>query len=553
MTDAFSAFRPTLRRTSGLAPPAVVLFLIVLYWQHVSGCYGDEFGEDATSHYISALVIHDYIRSGFSTSPVAFLEDFHAHYPLVGIGHWGPAFYGVEALWMLVFSTGRTAVLLLSAVMTTLTGISVYAVSAPRTGRTGAWFAAIGFVISPIIQEGSSSVMLDVPIAASCLGATMFYIRYIETERWIFAALFGVAAAFAMLIKGNGGLLALLPSFVVLFGWRWDLLAKWSFWLPVPIVAVAVLPWYVVTYPLVAEGFRYHWGIAYFLTATAGNFGYLEHAEGLPLLLAGIGGGIAAVAARRHGRADAGLICVAALAAAAWVFQLVVPAALQDRYLAPLLPPLLILTSYGVAAIGRLRWIGSAWAAPAVFGVLAISLVPGALSAEPQQHLGYVEAARAVWHARIGANPSILVAAGDAGEDAAIAELAMADRHRPSLYVVRGSRLLGGGGYNNSEYVPRFDNVAEVIGAIDAYAIPLVLLQTDPSSGAWAHVAQVQQAAERNADCWKPVFRNDQVTPPVILYALCNNGTKKADVAKLTTLSAPRSLMARAGPGDSKP
>lgn len=45
------------------------------------------------------------------------------------------------------------------------------------------------------------------------------------------------------------------------------------------------------------------------------------------------------------------------------------------------------------------------------------------------------------------------------------------DRSGPSLFAVRGSRLLGGGGYNNRDYLPRFATPAEVALEIDRYAI----------------------------------------------------------------------------------
>ena len=82
--------------------------------------------------------------------------------------------------------------------------------------------------------------------------------------------------------------------------------------------------------------------------------------------------------------------------------------------------------------------------------------------------LGFTKAAAQVWQQVDPHNPVALVVAGQIGEESAVAELAMHDPHCPSLFAIRGSRLLGGGGYNNSDYQPRFDTVAEVMAAIVA-------------------------------------------------------------------------------------
>ena len=53
-------------------------------------------------------------------------------YPLVGIGHWGPAFYGIEALWMLPMPATKGSLLILSAVIAAGLALAIFRFAAPR-------------------------------------------------------------------------------------------------------------------------------------------------------------------------------------------------------------------------------------------------------------------------------------------------------------------------------------------------------------------------------------------------------------------------------------
>jgi hypothetical protein len=117
---------------------AVLLLATSVATQHHMGAYGAELGYDEASHYASGLMIHDYLLHGLGTSPVRFLATWHSHYPLVGIGHWGPLYYGIEAVWMLLAGPSRAAALALSAVVAAATGTLIYAVAARRTPAGGA-------------------------------------------------------------------------------------------------------------------------------------------------------------------------------------------------------------------------------------------------------------------------------------------------------------------------------------------------------------------------------------------------------------------------------
>jgi hypothetical protein len=301
---------------------------------------------------------------------------------------------------------------------------------------------------------------------------------------------------------------------------------------------------------LVSQGFRFSWGTHYIMTASLANFQILLATIGPVALIFAAIGFLAVVAAGDHKSKDSWLVCTAALLAAVWLFQVLVPAAIQDRYLAPALPPLLILAVWGwrVASIWVMEkipaWRTQFYPSVGLAGILllAISLLPFVLQVEKRPRRGFIEAASTVWANRLPENPSVLLATDPKGEGASIVELAMADPNRPSLFAIRGSRLLGGGGYNDEDYLPKFETPAEVMAAIDDYAIPLVLVSARNDDKQWAHLRQVAQAQQLYPDRWELIYRDAHASPEVLLFRIRGNDNRNADFAKLTALSGPRAL-----------
>src|SRR5690606_26597094 len=60
------------------------------------------------------------------------------------------------------------------------------------------------------------------------------------------ALLFGLAASAALLTKGLGGSLAVVPMLATAACGRWTLLRRWDFWMPAGVVALLAGPWYLL-------------------------------------------------------------------------------------------------------------------------------------------------------------------------------------------------------------------------------------------------------------------------------------------------------------------
>jgi hypothetical protein len=500
------------------------------------GAYGAEFGYDECSHYVSGLFVHDYLAKGLTTSPLKYLRDYASAYPLIGIGHWGPFWYVVEALWMFLAGWSRISVLVFSALTTAVIAAIIYRAAVKPLGVILAAFCALAFVSSPITQVSSAAIMLDGAITLLCLLAVLAWFRYTRTLHWRYSLAFGFLAAFGLLTKGNAACLALVPPLFLLLERDWSLLKRASFWAPVAVVLVLAGPWSLATYHLVSQGFRFGWGWPYTSVAVAENARILVTAYGPLLLLLVPLGMIPLFRGQRDDVRDLSLVAFALLTAVL-VFQCVVPAAIQDRYLEPALPPLLLL-----AAIGLRQITPRPAALFALAGIVTLAALPWTARAEIKRQFDLTEAVTQIWQHRIVENPSVLVVAEGGAEGAALAEIAMQDKARPSLFAVRGSRLLGGGGYNSQEYQPRFKDPREVLAAIDRYAIPLVLLRQEPGRDKWAHIGQVEAARQLEPQRWQMLYRKVTPTTSVTLYLLAGNDRKKLDAAGLKTLTGPRSL-----------
>jgi hypothetical protein len=225
------------------------------------------------------------------------------------------------------------------------------------------------------------------------------------------------------------------------------------------------------------------------------------------------------------------------LLSAVLIFQCLVPAAIQDRYLEPAVPPLFILATVGIWQLSARQDLRFALAA-----VVALAALPWITSATVKRQFDLKEAVAQIWLHRLADNPSVLIVSDGGAEGAAVAEIAMHDKDRPSMFAVRGSRLLGGGGYNSQEYQPRFRDLRQVLAAIDQYAIPLVLVRREMGRDEWAHVAQVDTARTLEPGRWRVLYHKRTPTTSVTLYELTDNDTRKIDLDRLKQLTGPRAL-----------
>jgi hypothetical protein len=507
----------------------IVVGVVTVALQSADGAYRAELGSlqpDEAPHYVNGLLIERYVLQALGHSPMAFAKNFYMHFPKVSIGHWPPMFYLFEAAWMLLFTETRTSIVLFSAVLTTALATLLGVFVARRSGRVAGLAVALIFVLLPTVRLNTAGLMLDVSVAGLDLLAAYVYARYLTQPSWRPAALFGVLASAAALTKGNGLALALLPALAILLSGRFELLKRFSFWLPAIIVTVICGPWYIATYALAHDGFVYTFGLAYTRMAAGVNgANLLQLAGALGCALAGLAVVRVLTDKRRMAPDELAWRCgFASLLLAVLLFQVVVPTDVDKRYLVPAIPPLMLLAVLGLGDLTQLIASRLAKAKdsdpqpdPARLSVMiAVGLtllviapvLPPMLRVEAKPRIGMIGAARTVIDGA-GDNTTALIASDSGGEGAFIVEMAANGQGRKDpardFIVARGSKLLASADFLMIQYRARFSEAAALAAEVERLGIHYVVVDTSQRSQRFLHDRLVWDAARLRG--WTQVGR----------------------------------------------
>jgi len=515
---------------------ALVVILIAIQ-QRTSGAFTAEFSAtnaDEASHYVTGLMLADYVRAGFP-APLAFARDYYLHYPKVGIGHWPPLYYVLEGAVFLLFSAATPIALLLPAVLTAVLTVSAAFLAHRRLGiLPGIAVGAALLALAPL-RETTIVIMLDLPVALLGLLAALAYARFMETERWTWSLLFGLLASAAILTKGTGAALVLLPPLALLFSGRFALLRRGVFWLPVPVVLVLAGPWTLATYSMAASGFQYAWGATFFEMAARAYASALVGAVGVVLLaLAGCG---VLFAIRDGWRRTPGaplFVALAALGLGFLLFQCLVPAGLDPRYLVPVLTPLVLLAAFGATRL--LGLISKSWpllTQVVVASILLLAALPAILIPLAKPTIGMAAAARTVVDGK-AQNPLLLVGSDALGEGALVAAVAQREREMRT-FVLRGSKLLSSSDWNGANYSLQYPDVGALLRGLDDLGVGLVAVDTAPEAQKIPHNQQLQAAAVAFPDRFQALgtFPRSDGAGEVRLYGLSGNEAKVPDLLKV--------------------
>ncbi len=483
-----------------------LLIGLALAIQSQLGVATHEFTSDELAHYITAVALRNLILSGHLLSPIAFLTNFYGHYQFLGIGAWPPGYHLLAAAWGAVFGLGRASVMAFQGCL----GAALAATGALAARRAlGPWLAivvGVGILVTPLTLAALAGLQADLPTALFMLFAALAFARLLQRERVRDGLLFGLAALAAIMVKGNALALGLLPPLAVILTGRWGLVLRAGFWVPGAVILPIAVPWYGLTYSWASAGFRYTFGQAY-STAAAAFIGEQILAVFGPVLLLFIAVAVLNVLGRRQSD-DGFSATMFALVLSTAIFQALVPAALEPRYLLPIVAPMLLLAARGaqlsmrvISDLGARRLI-----APAVLATGILAMVLGARAALPTRiEVGARPLADAVRRLLPASDPVVLIASDAAGEGALSSELAMADAIDPRIIAARGVRVLGGGGYNNFQYQPRFSVAEQALAFVDSLRIPLIVLDRSEAAGKWAHNRQLATVLDRPGNGWVKV------------------------------------------------
>lgn len=483
--------------------PAFCLALAgTVAFQWTGNAYRAEWSDqpDEPVHYITGLLVRDYIAQGLPGPPMGFAQAYHEHYPRVGLGHWPPVFYVVQAVWTLPFTPSRTSLLLLMATINAWLLTLTYAVIIRYFPRWLAWGFLVLLVTLPAVRQYSRALMAESLVALLTLASLAALARYLESQRWQAAAWFGVLASATILTKGTGLALAPLPLLAVLLLRRWRALRTWSFWIPAVIVVAACGPWFALAPGALHERVATYGGV---------NWQGYRWADSLRYWLAELG--LAGVCLAALGMARTiGRLCRKKDTDPFWVLCLLLVATTavmrtvigvwENRHLLTTLPVLILFMCSGLA------WLVEAgFGRRPLGGVLALVLL-GLASAnnvgrvQPKKHLGLDAVALDLAVKPQYAAAPLLIVSDVAGEGAFIAEVARQER-RPGHVIERGWKVLASATFMGGAYRLRFATPAELLRFFEQEPERIVVL--DVPERVFRHVDLVRETVARYPDRWE--------------------------------------------------
>lgn len=471
---------------------AVFLFLVSLGFQIRSGAWQSDFGghADEAAHVVTSLMVRDYLAGGFleTPHPKRYAEEYYERFPKVALGHYPPGFYLVASVGLLPFRSGETFLVLMNLIAAG-GGLLVWKLGRRVLGNDGqAALIALLYVVLPQTRTYTAIVMADLLLVALSLLAALFFLSFIRDPRPRDALLFGLTAAGAILTKGSGIGLALLPPLALLLSGKGKLLLNRSLWLaPVPVIALA-LPWMLFSMGITEEGMQesgiLDWAkaaIPFYGEGVVMEVGWVATAA----FFAAIGTALIRTVARRPFPEEEAVLW--ALLACGIVIPLVVPAGLDHRYLMPVIPSLLLL---GAAQVRRI--VGEKRIRVGALVVGGYALLVFGETFRPVEKL-YTGASASVERVvedaeteRPGGSPTRVLAVSNAtGEGALIAAAALTAPD--SLVIARGTKWLSTSDWMGRGYRLSFETPQDLTEMAAERAIDYLVCDPPPANTPWEH------------------------------------------------------------------
>lgn len=502
---------------------------------------------DEAAHFVSAAMIHDYLVQAFGGNPLTFATEYYVHFPRVAIGHWPPLFHLAQAAVFIVTGVSTASALVFQALIAgaaaTLTAWCVRdQVRDHPAGYLIAGAAGLALLATGRLLPLANAVMLDNFLSVLVLVATLAWARYAWTGRTIWAVAFAVCASAAIYTKGNALGLALLPPLHALLTGRIALLFQWRSWLAAGLVLVTIAPWYYVSYGISSSGFLYQWGLGFTLLALA-DYGWGIVVNIGVIVLAGFVVSAVRLARRPADRFEdeVAMACVAAFAGI-FVFHVIVPVAIDPRYLIIIAPLAIVAASRTLPRV--VPWSGTRTKGAMVFAPVLLLANAGMTFTMPFRSPTVLTPLMERIVADPSRNPFVLIASSSNGEGAMIAAFAAGDPGRRH-YVIRASAMLAESNFSGSRYQLRYDDPDDVAAWIRDNHIGWVVLDTRPDSQAMGHNQQLRRLAEADPARWTLVAGSGDEAK---LYRLTDRVPSEAEVAQVVRQLLPTRLPKGAEP-----
>ena len=498
---------------SAFARPWVVFILVFLACgmlamalQYRTGAYDSELAHypDEAGHFVTALMVRDFVVRGFQDHPVRFAESYYLHYPKVAFGMWPPLFHILTGAWLTVLPAKIDSVLVLLSIITAATAASLFLMAQRLFGRSTALVVAFAYVVLPLSQRSSSMIMVDSLIALFMLWVAIAFGKYLTTERMRDALIFGGIAGLAALTKGNGVAAVLIPPIAILALRRWQLLLKPQLYCAAALVVVLAAPWQLMTAQFLKNTITFHEPGLEFTANMSVEYVRVLFRESGPLLfvLALVGLALTLVRVFRQ-TVDPLWTALASQLLAILLFHVVVPVpGPEPRYMLAAMPAILL---FGVLAISHLTTLIPFTRAhrPVVVALGTIAaIVVSFTTSSSATHLpfGFRDVAAALQKDAALADGVYMVASDAGGEGALIAEVAALDNPRPRHFVLRASKTLAEATWYSRNYRLLLTDSQKVTDFLDQTGTQIVVF--DRSAPEMPHSKLLLETIRSHPEQW---------------------------------------------------
>lgn len=408
---------------------------------------GDPIGQlrpqtDEPNHFVTALMIRDYVVQVFPAHPIAFAKEYYLHYPKVSFGSWPPLFHMFLGAWMVPFPATRRSALLYEDALTAAFAVAAALIARRSLPLPAAIAVGAAAWISPVTQALDRSIQADTQYALLSLVCTYAFAAYLDKPSHRRALWFGLALFGSVMTKNNGLFLAISLPLTVLLTRSLSILRRWDAWMVTLPAIGAFGVWQYLTLPFVWNNMTAEStpGLAFFIYIR--QLATLAWVGLLPFVIWAVYRRVFVPLVRR-GRVSSLDAALFGLLMGPCLFHSMLPHDVNQRYLLPSLPPLLIFAIEGLLdtlSIPVLQRIPQA--ARLLLAASMIVLPAAARPVQPALPFQYDNlASRLIAAYPTKTAPVFLISASFDGEALFVGEMALHER-RPGHWVLRASKLL---------------------------------------------------------------------------------------------------------------
>jgi hypothetical protein len=463
--------------------------------QRASGAFSSEaaYYADEGAHYVTALMVRDYIAAGFPGNPVTFAERFYVRFPKIAFGEWPPLFHLILGGWLLPTPDGRTSALLLMALIMAASGYILYRCVRRLAGRTSGLLIAAFLILAPASQLATDTIMADNLVMLTELATAAAMARWLRTGANRDAYWIGVFAGLACMTKGNGMASVLAVPLAIALTRRFDLLRKSGIYVAGLIAVLLGFVWEAHSLSVNSRISTFNdFGFAAIHAALLDVFKFLRHSVGWVLCALIVWGVVAAAGQIKRREGEWALYAaMGAMGFSVFGFHLAIPHSVEGRYLLAGLAPFLVFLVPAVrqaTTVLPMAWISNHWKVPlALACLLVVFLCSSFFRLQAMPRFGYREAVSWIQDHPLPSRRYLIIS-DSRGEGGFIAEVAgSTDRSVPGPMVMRSSKLMFESDWSGRHYRLVFDSPEKVLDAIEQMGISYIVMDSTPDLGPEPH------------------------------------------------------------------